>query len=50
MPVFADDEWSCTEMPRGAAISTIALVIWMSACGRRRIPGGVVVQMPTNAP
>src|SRR3954453_6060573 len=24
--------WSCTEMPSGVAIWTIALVIWMSAC------------------
>ena len=24
--------WSCTEMPSGAAMSMIALVIWMPAC------------------
>ncbi len=24
--------WSCTEMPSGAAMSMMALVIWMSAC------------------
>src|SRR5882757_7170478 len=24
--------WSCTEMPSGVAIWTIALVIWISAC------------------
>jgi hypothetical protein len=25
--------WSCTEMPSGEAMSMIALVIWISACG-----------------
>jgi hypothetical protein len=24
--------WSCTEIPSGVAMSTIARVIWMSAC------------------
>src|SRR5436190_9928808 len=32
--------WSCTEMPSGAAMSMIALVIWMSACDGEGSPEG----------
>src|SRR5580692_1972988 len=32
--------WSCTEIPSGAAMSTIALVIWMSACDGVGSPEG----------
>jgi len=39
--------WSCTEMPGGVAISTIALVLWMSACDRRRVAGGMIVHETT---
>ncbi len=40
MPVLADDDVSCTDMPSGVAMSTIALVIWMSACEGVRSPLG----------
>ena len=40
MPVLADDMWSCTEMPSGVAIWTIALVIWISACDGVGSPEG----------
>ncbi len=31
-PALPTMMWSCTAMPSGAAMSTMALVIWMSAC------------------
>src|SRR5258708_39862966 len=32
--------WSCTEMPSGPAMSTMAFVIWMSACDGVGSPEG----------
>jgi hypothetical protein len=40
VPVLADDDVVVHEMPSGAAMSTVALVIWMSACDGVGSPEG----------
>src|ERR1019366_7812905 len=37
--------WSCTDIPSG---TTIALVIWISACDGGRIAGGMIVHQTTS--
>jgi hypothetical protein len=49
--VLADDDVVVDGNAERVAIWTIAFVIWISACGGRRIAGGMVVQpaaMPTS--
>lgn len=50
MPALADEMWSCTEMPSGAEMSMIALVIWMSACDGRRVAVRTVVHQRDWSP